>query len=69
MGRSNPDEEVCKHTPRSADPIHINITWIMSKEPVMYNNRNKALAIVIITYQEVGDSPQQIAMQYEMPRV
>lgn len=21
IGRSNPDEEVCKHTPRSADPV------------------------------------------------
>lgn len=24
MGRSKPDEEVCRHTPKSADPVKAN---------------------------------------------
>jgi len=27
MGRSNPDDEVCKHTPRSAEPVNVRERW------------------------------------------
>lgn len=33
MGRSNPDEEVCRQTPRSADPENYPKMWISNHSP------------------------------------
>lgn len=66
MGRSNPEEEVCRQTPKSAEPVkwskNKNIKQVAGRKNTKGNWRQ-------VSYQEEVDNPQLTATWYEMPHV
>lgn len=65
IGRSKPDEEVCRQTPRSADPAIIALSQLCLKSKVRAVRVKTQMSKQILTYQEVKGNPQLIATWYE----